>query len=274
MIALTKIIDRVINLSHYGLCLGGDYVLYIHSPLLMDMKSGAGLSEGRPNRLKRLMLNTCIKNSKIIILQTRGMQHQLRAYTEALGLLMPNNIVMRPKVFFSRPKDVLRNFEFQLFYPASRFKHKRIGLAIAAGEMLHKNSPDTGLVITTDQDSENRILGVNQIGRIDRESVYKWYAGSDVLLFTSERETLGLPLLEALEAGLPIVVPRLEYAMELLGDAGCYFEQGTPSSVVAALEDCRNNYEQWRTKIAIRALEIREDAATWADHWTVFLSEK
>jgi glycosyltransferase involved in cell wall biosynthesis len=273
MVAILQVVDRVVNLSHYGLCLTGRFGLYVHSPLLMDFSSGTGWQEGRPNLIKRWLLHTCIRRARPFILQTEGMQLQLAQYCKIVKLPVPNNKIMRPKVEITVPVMMHRSFVFQLFYPTSRFAHKRAELAVAAGQLVHEQYADVGLVITIPAVSEDggNQSGVKTLGRISREEVYEWFAGSDALLFTSERETLGLPLLEALEFGLPVIVPRLPYAVEILGDAGCYFEGDSPESVLAAIVDCRNNLDIWRAKIKARAQLVRRDAFTWTEHWDVLL---
>ncbi|MCX6936550.1 MAG: glycosyltransferase, partial [Verrucomicrobia bacterium] len=274
LLSTVRVVDRVVNLSHYGLCLTQRFGLYVHSPLLMDVGTGTGWQEGRPNALKRWLLHTCIRRAQPFILQTQGMQAQLIRYCGVVGLPVPKNRIMRPKVVIRAPATKHRGFPFQLFYPTSRFAHKRAELAVAAGKLAHDRDSETGLVITVPSDSVDgrSSHGVRALGLISREQVYEWFAGSDALLFTSERETLGLPLLEALEFGLPVIAPRLPYAVEILGEAGCYFDCDSSEAVAAAITECRTNLDFWRAKIKARAEIVRQDSATWSEHWVVFLN--
>jgi len=52
---------------------------------------------------------------------------------------------------------------------------------------------------------------------------------SDVFIFPSERESYGLPLVEALAAGVPILCSDIEPFRELAGDAAVYFRRDTGS---------------------------------------------
>lgn len=54
-------------------------------------------------------------------------------------------------------------------------------------------------------------------GSIPFEKLLSYYKSSHVLLFPSYIETLGLPLLEAASAGIPIVVSDLPYARDVIG---------------------------------------------------------
>lgn len=280
--AVTRILRRVVNLSHYGLCWGGDYVLYIHNLLLMDMKQPQGWSQGRPNALNRFMLNTCVRRSTMLVLQTNYTASQLKAYCAAHGLPLPRHRIVRPKVGTIRHKSEVRQipapdrrFSFQLFYPTSRFSHKRINLAMSAARLVHNEDVDVGLIITVDGCEGTAACndGVHCIGVVTRQEIFALYATVDALLFTSELESLGLPIVEAIEFGLPVIAPRLPYAVELLGDAGCYFDGDTPDAVVRAVCECRKNFGIYKERIARRSDEFRKEALTWEEHWPVLLGE-
>lgn len=271
LLGVLRVVGGVVNLSHYGLCLGGHYALYIHSPLLMDQGAGRGWKDGDPNRIKRMLLNTCLRRARTIVLQTPQMGEQLRAYCARAGIVEPRHRVMRPRI--APPPDTakpLRRHEVQLFYPTSRFVHKRAELAVAGAGEAARADQRIGLVITVHPDRE-KASAVTYLGPIERRQVWDWLLGSDALLFTSERETLGLPLLEALRANVPVIAPRLPYAMEILGDAGIYFEDATPAGVAAAVADCIDHLKDWREKTARRAAVVAAESADWATHWDTLL---
>ena len=56
------------------------------------------------------------------------------------------------------------------------------------------------------------------------------YAISDALLFLSIDESYGLPLIEAMRLGLPIVCPDLPYARILCADQAIFFN---PSNILS-----------------------------------------
>jgi glycosyltransferase involved in cell wall biosynthesis len=273
LLASIRVLVQVVNLSHYGLCFGGAYVLYMHNLLLMDMGQPSGWSQGRPNLLNRWMLDTCIKRASKIVIQTHAMRDQLIRYCAARNLAVPIYKIALPRVEV-KVEACRRFFNFQLFYPASRWPHKRPELAIAAVNCVALVNAGIGLVITVpDIPSLNPVSAIMMIGHVSRAEVNGLYAGSDALLFVSITESLGLPLLEAMAFGLPIIAPRIPYALELLGDAGCYFDGNSPESVAMAIEDCRLNVDAWRLKIKARYEFLKLDSATWAEHWQFFLNK-
>lgn len=271
LLAITKFM-QVVNLSHYGLCFGGDYSLYIHSPLLMDPSHSQGWGEGKSNFLKRIFLNSCIRNARCIVVQTSFMGDQLVRYCKSSHLCLPTISILRPKLRPIPSVNPKRTFAFQFFYPASRFPHKRSDLAAEASKILYERQDDIGLVITVEPrfDDHQCLLC---LGRITPNEVQCWFSGSDVLLFTSERETLGLPILEAMQIGLPVVAPRLPYAEELLGDAGCYFDSPTPQSVASAMALCRSRYLDYKVAIRQRYSEFVASCISWEEHWPVLVNK-
>ncbi len=49
------------------------------------------------------------------------------------------------------------------------------------------------------------------VGRLDSREVLNTYLNSHALLFLSTSESLGIPLIEATELGMPIIAPNLPY---------------------------------------------------------------
>ena len=82
------------------------------------------------------------------------------------------------------------------------------------------------------------------------------YLNSDALLFLSKEESYGLPLVEAMFLGLPIICADRPYARRLCGDQAIYFD---PDSVD-------------QLKVAVRELHSRL-ASGWKPVWGPYISE-
>ena len=68
-----------------------------------------------------------------------------------------------------------------------------------------------------------------------------WYADADVFVCLSEHEGFCIPLLEAMQAGLPIVAFAAGAVPETLGDAGLLLDAKRPSVVAAAVDRVRRD---------------------------------
>lgn len=72
-------------------------------------------------------------------------------------------------------------------------------------------------------------------GDIPYAAVDALYREADLFLYPTTCETFGLPLVEAMSAGLPVVCAERSVMPELLGEAGAYFDPEAVGSMVAAL---------------------------------------
>ena len=83
---------------------------------------------------------------------------------------------------------------------------------------------------------------VHYLGYITEEEKWKRYAACGCFLFPSMAEGFGMPVLEALSYGKPVIVSDLSVFHELEGDLLNYFEQGkerreTVSNLLQAMEE-------------------------------------
>jgi len=265
--AMTRVIG-VVNFSHYGLCLGGAYSLFIHSEPLLDNFARRGWDSGRPNWLKILMLKSCLRSGSLVMVQTRHMSEKIKRFCFENEIPEAEVIVCRPKVVLKCIAPNRKIFPFQLFYPCSRFEHKRWDLAIEGVRLASRQCLEVGLVITTNGISDDRVY---EIGTQTLDSAHAWLKCSDALLFTSERESLGLPLLEAIEGEIPVIAPRLSYAEELLGDSGVYFEDFTVEAVANAVVRCFREKVQWQEKVRERHRLLSSCSYTFNEQWQILL---
>lgn len=64
------------------------------------------------------------------------------------------------------------------------------------------------------------------VGKIPYERVLEYYKSSDLMIFPSKLETLGLPLMEAKHFNLNILAIDLPYSREVIGnyEKSCYIK--------------------------------------------------
>lgn len=70
---------------------------------------------------------------------------------------------------------------------------------------------------------------------LSRAQVHRAMREADALVMTSVCESMGLPLYEAMQVGLPVIAPRLPYATFACGDAAHYFEASNVESLSATI---------------------------------------
>jgi glycosyltransferase involved in cell wall biosynthesis len=82
---------------------------------------------------------------------------------------------------------------------------------------------------------------VRFLGRVRHDRLPSLYHRAAAFVFPSRLETFGLPLVEAMAAGVPIVASALPVCREICGDSALYFDASSPEELstllTAVLED-------------------------------------
>ena len=112
------------------------------------------------------------------------------------------------------------------FVPAKDLSELLEGFAI-----VHKEIPESQLVLVGDGPLRERYetlsnsLGLNGAvsftGYIDPDDVPDYYRGADVFALSSDHESFGMVLLEALACGTPVVAPEIDYIPQIVEDGQC-----------------------------------------------------
>ena len=83
----------------------------------------------------------------------------------------------------------------------------------------------------------------NVLEDLDRNELMQVFKSHSTYIHTSEFETVGLPIYEALELGLKVVVPNLEY-INLENENIFKYEFGNYSSAINAIDESIKNFEK------------------------------
>lgn len=145
---------------------------------------------------------------------------------------------------------------------------KDLPTLLAAFARAARELPDVDLVLVGPQGwgslprvpaglPEDRLHVLGHLPRTDLEVAY---AGASVFCFPSVREGFGLPVLEAMAAGVPVVTTRGTACAEVAGDAGLLADAGDVAQFAAGL------VEAHRSRADLSRL-ARERAAgySWAE---------
>ena len=99
--------------------------------------------------------------------------------------------------------------------------------------------------------------GVHVHGYLPTSKAKTIIEAADVYLCTSHDEGLGLPLIEAQFAGLPIVAPSRDVFHEVLGSSGTFVDPENPDAAAASISALASS-PNWRERSAAAALANAE----------------
>ncbi len=121
--------------------------------------------------------------------------------------------------------------ERYFLYVGSAKPHKNVGLLMQAwaslAERWQKEAPVLALVGPIEQTALGRGMAhvaphVQTIGFVPEEDLPALYTGARAFLFPSLYEGFGLPVLEAMACGTPVICSDIPVLVEVAGDAGWY----------------------------------------------------
>jgi glycosyltransferase involved in cell wall biosynthesis len=119
----------------------------------------------------------------------------------------------------------------------STIPRKRLDLLLDTFALLSTHRPDTRLVrvggpFTADQHAQATRLGITArtlvLPFVSRATLHAIYRRAALLVITSDREGFGLPVVEALSAGLPVLARDLPVLREVAGDAAVFVGSSDP----------------------------------------------
>ncbi|MBN1419176.1 MAG: glycosyltransferase family 4 protein [Planctomycetes bacterium] len=123
-----------------------------------------------------------------------------------------------------------------------RLPHKNLRAAIEGFEAFARSDPARRLVILGEIDPVARSALARSRARVETrgplpdEAFYREIASADAFVFPSLAEGFGLPPLEAMACGVPVVASRAGALPETLGDAALLFDPRDPAALPALLD--------------------------------------
>jgi glycosyltransferase involved in cell wall biosynthesis len=101
-------------------------------------------------------------------------------------------------------------------------------------------------------------------GWIAREELYKLYARAHAFVYPSTFEGFGMPVLEAMAAGIPVACSDIPPLREVAGDAALFFDPGSEEAISTALDRIISD-SQLRRDLAATGRDSREAFHLGAD---------
>jgi glycosyltransferase involved in cell wall biosynthesis len=207
-------------------------IIYLHQPLPYETRLKVPIRHFKnwlKQKLYPFFIQLNIDEGTIFIVQTKWMAKSISLRHK---LSSSNILIHHPSIPKDLPKLMWRgkgDSEITLFYPAKYYYHKNHSNLIAALQSVDEallGDRKLILKLTLNDDEfdkltnkfsvdSNKIKIVN-LKFLTREQVFFELVSSSCLIFPSMTETFGLPLIEAMKVGAPVLASDLDYAREVL----------------------------------------------------------
>ncbi len=160
----------------------------------------------------------CISNSTKLQLQEKYTFDENKLFVTQLGV--------DQKIFFYDPIDTENNFENNLLFVGNRSGYKRFDLAVESmKDILDLKLSIVGPPLNKNEKkylSDNLSERWNYLGFLSESSLRKAYSNSFAFIFPSNEEGFGLPILEAMSSGCPVICANKSSFPEIGGNAVLY----------------------------------------------------
>jgi hypothetical protein len=221
----------LISLSDLPIPFIKNQILFVNQANLISPQINKYASRSFIFKIKRLYLRIFIKNLKKIFVQSHHMKKSLvKSYKIKPNLIYVLKIpIDKPKIDFIKKKKKIT----KLLYPSNHYLYKNHDIIIKA---LSEYPIENLLVYFTATVSEfykyKNLKFIKRINYYSYKNTYNIYNKFDALIYPSKIESLGLPLVEALNFKMPVLCSNLSYAKEIFGEnSTMYFNENSARSL-------------------------------------------
>jgi glycosyltransferase involved in cell wall biosynthesis len=215
-----------------------NYVITIHD--LTEVKFKTSDSNNFKFKVLQFMLKNGIRISarraRLIITDTKFIAAELaKSFNLKKDKIIPIHLSGEPSkdLVLEKPKK-LPNGEF-MFYSGNAYSHKNISTLLHAMTIITKKYPKLNLItigkiddrykkiikLSEDLNLKDRVFILGYVSESEKAWLYK---NAICYVQPSLSEGFGLPGLEAMAAGLPVISSNLTCLPEVYGDAALYFD--------------------------------------------------
>lgn len=196
--------------------------------------------------MMKLQLWFCINNVDKVCVQTAKVAEMVHKFKSGV------NVEVLP--FFDLPAPNLsRDRVYEFCYISYPYPHKNYHSLLDAVDILEADAVSCAIAVTVPNEpifdsllakiellSNNRYARVVNMGHISKLKAQELYESANALVFVSSKETFGLPLIEAANAGCDVISVRLPHLEQIL-EPSLVIESASPQEIANAMAEYLTN---------------------------------
>lgn len=210
---------------------GIPYVTFIQQslPFSVEAQRRLGFSDRAIVLVIKLLMKSSCRSAQRVIVQTptmrRWVSEQFRVPIARIDAVIP---AIDTKLFplqasaesypgLSKTPNIL--------YVGNLAPYKNIETILVGMKLLQEQVPEATLCATCSPDQMiGQQPGIRCLGFLPADLLAQVYREAAILVMPSLVETVGLPMLEAMSAGVPVLAADRPYAHDICGDAALFFD--------------------------------------------------
>lgn len=204
-----------------------------------------------PTILKKAKRIITVSNSEkdIIISRYPNLKHKLFVIYNA----MSDNFLEIDKSNYSQVKEKYKLPEAYLFSLGNTNPKKNLPNVLRAYILYHKSISNPLPLILADEPPNDlfKLLSVSIpkevekdirfIGYVKNTDMPLLYSFSELFIYVSLRESFGIPILEGMAAGVPVITSNVSCMPEIARDGACLVNPEKPQEIADAIHKIRND---------------------------------
>ena len=217
------------------------------------------LSKYSDNFLTSLMFRYQIKKltpNMEVIVSTQFVKKEVRLYSDANVNIIPEYFITRDKIQTLKVKSLASknsNEPINVIYVAQDRPYKNIKFFLSIAKAFNDEG-NSRLSFILVSNLRNRTLKLiknlklrNLIVKSHVQNMLEIYEIADIMTYVSSYEGFGIPVMEAMNYGIPVLLQDIEPFRETAGTAGIYVKQLVVGEWVKAIKNlisCKTIYDQ------------------------------
>jgi glycosyltransferase involved in cell wall biosynthesis len=199
--------------------------------------------------IEKLWLTAKMSNADEFVVQTPTMKRLMEIKTQGMVPISVLPFVAEPDGYARNlaHEKLAKGHDFDFLYVASGEPHKNHRRLIEAWCLLAKEGHLPSLCLTLEESRFTELcleievmqqqygLKITNVGGLSHTDILALYAKAGAVIYSSNFESFGLPLIEARQAGLPVLASELDYVRDVL-DPEQTFDPESSFSIARAVK--------------------------------------
>jgi glycosyltransferase involved in cell wall biosynthesis len=191
------------------------------------------------------------RRSERLVTMTRSAERELQThfpFSRGKTLIVPHGVDPKLRAIAARRPQRMRSTRPFVLAVSSLMAHKNFDKLLLGFSRFRQSRPDVRLVVAGVRGRDTRRLesireglglgdAVTFTGWIPRSDLLELFATAEAFVFASKYEGFGIPVLEALTAGIPLACSDIPVLREIAGEAACFFDPDEPESIARVLAE-------------------------------------